>query len=218
MGAWEYGAYKTTSGTIDDRLGAAFVAIKRELMFNGFGKGVIPDTPVFGDAATNRVKDFQKAQGLKVDGQVGPTTAKALFHARVSFIEEQYALTPGTLGKLITLESAWDPVAIGYSDPDDHGLVQINLRIHSDITVGQAFDPGFSVDWAARYMSQAQDRILREINIEKAARASYNVGVEYAKRWMGDNYPASGGVFDSSGIDWYTRATTYIELIDKQVW
>lgn len=218
MGAWEFGPYRTTSGAVSDRLGAAFVAIKKELVYNGYGTNLVSYTPVFGDAATNRTKDFQRDRGLKIDGQVGPATARELFRKRTEFLENIHAFTRGTLGNLITLESAWDPVAVGYADPDDHGLVQINLRIHSTVTVEQAFDPAFCISWAANYIQSSEDRIVQEVDILKAARASYNIGVEYAKRWMRDGYPASGGNFDSSGIDWYQRATDYIALIDRQTW
>ena len=218
MSAWSYGPYRTPTGPVDDRLGAAFIAIKRELVWNGFGKNIVPDTPVFGDAATNRVKDFQSAKGLKVDGQVGPSTARELFRKRTESFENIYELERGTLGKLVTLESAWDPVAVGYADPDDHGLVQINLLIHSDVSVEQAYDPDFALQWAASYMYSSERRIALEANLFKAARASYNTGVEYAKRWMLAGFPATGGDFDSSGIDWYVIATKYIQLIDGQNW
>jgi hypothetical protein len=218
LASWEYGSYKTTSGPIDSRLGAAFIAIKKELIVSGYGKSIVADSPVFGDAATKRTKEFQEDNALKVDGQVGPTTSKVLFKPRIDAVEKSFLFTKGTLGKLIGLESAYDPVAIGYADPDDHGFVQINLRIHTDVTVAQAFDPAFSITWAAKYINGSLARILTEINLEKAARASYNIGVEYAKRWMEAGYPQSGGFFDGSSIDWYQRATNYINLIDRQVW
>lgn len=220
MGAWTYISYKSVTRAYDDpRLGAALIAIKKEIVYNGYGEFfVVADTPVFGDAAANAVKKFQADKGLKVDGQVGPSTARELFRKRTEDIERRYDLIHGTLGNLITLESAWDPVAIGYADPDDHGLVQINLRIHSDVTVEQAYDPAFSINWAALYITDNEKIISNEVNIAKAARASYNVGVEYAKRWMKADFPTAGGLFDSTGIDWYRRASEYTSLIDRQTW
>lgn len=51
-------------------------------------------TPVFGPIAVHQLKVFQKAQGLKQDGQVGPVTLKALapfFDAEAFFFYEGYA-------------------------------------------------------------------------------------------------------------------------------
>lgn len=219
MGAWEYGPYKSVTRAGDDtRLAAALVAVKKELVYNGYGENVVVDSPVFGDAAANRIKEFQKDKGLKVDGQVGPTTSKELFRKRTERIEDKYGFDRGTVGKFVTLESSWDPVAIGYADPDDHGMVQINLRIHTDVTVAQSFDPGFALEWAAKYVSASATRIVSEIDVIKAARASYNIGVEYAKRWMNAGFPSWGGTFNGTDIDWYKRAYEYVNLVDKQNW
>jgi hypothetical protein len=220
MGAFDYGSYTGTPPTRagdDARLAAACVALKKELDFNGFGSNLVVDTPVLGEAFTNRVKEFQAAKDITVSGKVGAATAKELFRKRVEAKEDEFGFPRGTIGKKLVLESACDPVAIGGTDPDDSGIAQINVRIHTGVSLAEAFDPEFAIDWVANYLKGNHARIIREVNVMKAARASYNIGVEYAKQWMQAGFPASGGPMLGS-VDSFARATEYIRLIDKQVW
>lgn len=217
MGAFDYGFYKQgMDGRNDTRLGDALVAIKAELIYNGFGSNIILN-PVFGEAAANRLKDFQTSRGINADGVAGPNTLKELFRKRVESTEDAFGFDRGMLGKQIWLESEFDPVAKGVVDPDDTGIAQINLRIHSNVTEAQAYDPVFSIRWAALYIQDANTQIIQEANVMKAARAAYNIGTEYAKEWMLAGFPASGGP-SLGGEDSFTRATNYIALIDKQSW
>lgn len=217
MGAWDYGAYKRgMNAQGDDRLQAALTALRIELAYNGFGKNLILNSPGFGEAMENRVKEFQADRGLKVDGQIGMTTAKELFRRRVSTIEGTYSLPQGALGKQLLLESAYDPVAIGSVDPSDHGIAQINLNMHKDVSVAQAYDPIFAIEWSAQYIRTAFDHVTSDANVMKAARAAYNIGETYAAQWLLAGFPDSGKVVD--GLDWFKRATDYIALIDKQTW
>lgn len=225
MGAWDFGQYKYdektrvgTDGRNDERLGAGILAIKNELRYTGFDReAMVGDLPYYGSSVANSVKDFQKAKGLVVDGQVGAKTAKELFRKRINAIEDDHDLPRGTLGKKISLESAFDPVALGGVDPDDTGIAQINLRIHSSVSKAQAYDPAFALGWAARYVRSQYEGIEDQLDIMKAARASYNIGQTYARQWLLAGFPDSGGP-DLGGQDAFTRATKYIELIDRQQW
>lgn len=225
MGAWDFGSYKYdektrvgTDGRNDERLAAGIVAIKNELRYTGYARdAMVGDLPYYGSAVSNSVKDFQRAKGMVVDGNVGPRTAKELFRQRVNAVEDEYDLPRGVLGKKIYLESAMDPVALGTVDPDDTGIAQINLRIHQGVSVAQAYDPAFAIDWAAQYVRGQYEDIESALNIMKAARAAYNIGQTYARQWLLAGFPASGGP-DLGGQDSFTRATKYIELIDRQTW
>jgi hypothetical protein len=220
MGAFDFGHYKYGhDGRNNPRLGAAIIAIKNELRYVGFAReAMVGDLPYFGNAVENSVKDFQTAKRLSVTGRVDPTTARELFRRRVIVTEDKYNLPDGSLGKKFWLESLYDPVAVGTSDPDDSGIAQINIRIHN-IPVTKAFDPAFAIDWAGLYLKENYERIAQEANVMKAARASYNTGVFHARRWMQAGFPPSGGEWDdNTGIDWFARATNYITLIDKQTW
>lgn len=218
MGAWSYGSYKFgMNGTADPRLAAAIHAIKQELIYNGFAQGIVLDLPVYGDSVRNRVKDFQASKGLTVDGQVGSKTSLELFRKRVVAEEQNYNLPSGTIGKKLKLESLYDPVAVGSVDPDDTGIAQINVRIHDSVSIDEAFDPAFAIDWAAKYVSSQRRDIGERANIIKAARAAYNIGQVYATAWMLSGFATSGGP-DIGGVDSFERATQYIALIDAQTW
>ncbi len=177
MGAFEYGSYRRgQDGKNDPRLLAAITAIKNELIYNGYGEGIDTTVTHFGITVEQRLKQFQTAKGLKADGQAGQTTLTELFRKRVVATENKYDLSTGALGKKLRLESGYDPVAIGYVDPKDTGIAQINLGIHSSVTKEQAFDPAFAIDWAGRYVRGQYDAIADRANVMKAARAAYNVG------------------------------------------
>ncbi len=147
MGAFDYGRYqKGMDGRNDARLGAAIIAIKKELIYNGFDQNVNPELAYFGDAVANRLKEFQASKGLQVDGQAGQVTLTELFRKRVVLTEKKFELTTGALGKKLKLESGYDPIAIGYVDPLDTGIAQINLGAHPDVTKDEAFDPEFAIN------------------------------------------------------------------------
>ena len=218
MGAWDFGIIKApiTIAEAGDRNGRALIAFKRELAYNGFDELNI-EKQNFGSQAAAMTKEFQQSRGLQVTGTIGVTTARELYRKRITETEKKYDLPAGALGKKIALESAFDPVAIGVRDPDDTGIAQINRRIHTSVSLEEAYDPEFAFNWAANYIRENHDRIAREANVMKAARASYNIGAEYAKRWMLAGFPAEGGP-ELGGQDVFTRATQYIALIDKQTW
>ena len=218
MGAFDYGEYRFgMDGRKDSRLAAAIKAFKDELLFNGFAKALDFNVPVFGDAMKNRVIEFQTARALNPTGHIGPDTAQELFRKRIMQLEANYAFPKGTLGKQLKLESGFDPVAIGQDDHDDKGMAQINLRIHTNVTVAQAYTPSFAISWMAQYIKQNFNMIAVDVGILKAARAAYNIGEEYAKRWMLAGFPASGGP-TLGGQDSFTRATNYVKYLDDVSW
>lgn len=220
MGAWDFGVIKApiTVDQAEGRLGIALVTFKRELVYNGFAEHEMNvEKPNFGKAASDNVKKFQTDRGLPATGVINIATSRELFRKRITEAEQKFDLPRGTLGKKIALESAFDPVAVGTADPDDTGIAQINLRIHSSVSKDQAFNPQFALNWAGAYIRSNYDRVASDANVMKAARASYNIGVHYATQWMLAGFPNSGGPL-LGGQDSFTRATQYISLIDKQTW
>lgn len=182
MGAFDYGAYtKGMDGRDDPRLGAAIFAIKRELIYNGYSKNIVLDLPYFGDAVYQRLKEFQAAHNISTSiGKAGQTTLTELFRKRVNATETKYDLPSGALGKKLRLESGYDPVAIGWADPKDTGIAQINIGIHTSVSQMEAFDPEFAIDWAGKYIRNNFEVISNKANVMKAARAAYNIGNTYA--------------------------------------
>jgi peptidoglycan hydrolase-like protein with peptidoglycan-binding domain len=215
MGAFDYGRYRRgLDGREDARLGAAILAIKRELAFNGFARPKMDASlPFFGEAVENSVKDFQKSRGLTADGEVGQTTGRELFRSRIEQAEGIRSLPHGTIGKKIALESGFDPAAVGFSDAADKGIAQINTRIHG-VTEEEAFSPVFAIAWAGDYVLSQKREIERRADTLKAARAAYNVGNFYATEWMLAGFPENGRV--ENGIDWFARAHKYLLLVDAK--
>lgn len=218
MSAYKWGSYQYgLDGNTDPLLASAIKAFKLELIYNGYAKNVDPVVPVFGDAMRNRVKEFQTARGLTADGTIGFKTAKELFRKRIDVTEAKYNLPTGTIGKMISLESGFDPSAIGYADPRDTGISQINIGIHTSVSKEQALDPAFALDWTGRYLQGLTEDIESNVNVIKAARAAYNIGTSSAVKWLLASFATSGGPAIGDQ-DAFERATKYIELIDKQQW
>ncbi len=211
MGAWDLPAYvKPVAGVADDPLGMAIIAIKMELIYNGFGAGVAETIPKIGRNADREIRKFQTQQAISVDGVVGPQTALRLFRRRCRDLDTKYTMQPNLLSQLKTLESANDPGAVGVSDHDDHGLVQINTRIHTTITVPQAHSPSFALPYAAAALTQFYV-VHRDWD---AAAASWNCGTGGAADWLGMNKPKTGGPAWFPNL--YERATRYVSLLHQQ--
>ena len=178
-GAWLVYYRVGHSFPADSPHGFGIVALKRELAYNGFGRGLIY-TPRFGSTMRLRVMEFQRARGLTADGVVGPRTAQVLFRRRALAVGAQYRLGDVPC-KVKTLESANDPGATGYVDPNDTGLMMISLRWHPEISRAQAFDPRFSVPWGADYLADALAHFGGDIEL---AIAAYNRGYGGAAEWQ----------------------------------
>ena len=189
----------------------ALVALKSELAYRGFGKGLDTTTPFFGAAARDRTKEFQASVGLKADGVIGPTTARRLFKKRI-WEESHKSGNPALLlCKQLNLESGFDPAAVGYVDPRDRGLAQINSYWHPEVLDEDAFDPAYSIPWAAEYLSNN----IEALNDNDAALAAHNVGRFYARQWLEAGKPASG-LYTAEGKDYAAIITKYLSLLKSR--
>ncbi len=198
----------------DSQMGRGCVAVKKELKFNGFAAstGFNTTNPLLGDAADKTIKQFQAAKGLVADGQAGPKTCKFLFTKRIRDAQDFYHIPDDLLFKLVLLESVCDPAAIGYVDPRDRGLMQINAGAHPEVSDDDAFDPAFAVEWGAKYLRNNYNTLLDW----DAALAAHNIGTFYAKKWLAAGKPATG-VLTTGGKDIAVVATNYVEVVRKQV-
>ena len=211
MGAWSSyyqlgsGTRGTTVPTSPDTAvmeAYAVLGIKTELSYTGNAvSGLNLKTYYFGIGAEHSTKRFQKQASLQVDGVVGPHTAKALFLPRSSWVEVHNGIPNQLLSRIISLESGWDPGAIGSLDPLDHGLLQINLHFHPDVSEAQAATPSFSIPWGGKQLAAAYG----SFGDWDATVASWNVGYVAARNWLNAGKPADG-----------STAATYVKLVKAQ--
>lgn len=190
-------------------IGYGCIAIKNELHYRGFDYGQ-DESPRIGTNADRAIKAFQGNQLLRIDGQAGPITCRALFLARSRAWETEAGIPWPYVQQVKSLESSSDPGAVGVIDPDDLGLTQINVRIHSKITREQAFDPDFALGYLARGLKSA----VQTIGDWDGAVASWNVGNFYANAWVAAGKPKTGK--KDGKIDWFARASHYVELVKAQ--
>lgn len=210
-GAWQSYYRKGEKRDIGEPRAYAILAFKKELEFRGFGDNLTMDTPYFGDAMKNRVIDFQKSLNMTADGVIGPVTSRRLFKKRIWDQSHKKNFPALMLCKQLNLESGFDPAAVGYVDPRDRGLAQINSFWHPSVSDEKAFSPEFSIPWAADYLAAN----LKEIKDIDAALAAHNVGRFYAKQWLNAGKPDEG-IFTITGRDIAIVITNYIKLIKNR--
>ena len=89
-------------------------------------------------------------------------------------------LPVGLLEGLIDTESGWLPSATGYNRNSagvvvsiDRGLAQINNKAQPQVSDAQAYDPRFSIAWAAQYLAKLLKGAGGDV---QAALEEYNSG------------------------------------------
>lgn len=134
----------------------------------------------------------QRQVGVAVDGQFGPKTSLAFFWP---VIQEIAGNNAHTVGGICAHESGFDPGAVGFSTPDDHGLVQINAKANPKITITQAFDHRF----AFKYCSDRIAAALAKYHNVDIAVCSYASPV-WAEEWFRTNIAPNQAMRDYA--DW----------------
>lgn len=130
-------------------------AIQSRINEYGYSPALIADG-VLGPATALGIKWVQTKIGVGADGVVGPTTAKALWKDLLIWYGGVHHVPASQLYGFMMLESLADPGAVGVTTPSDRGLSQINLSAHTNITVEQAFDPHFAINYTAKRLSDAR--------------------------------------------------------------
>lgn len=136
---------------------------------------------VYGPATTKAVTAWQAKQPAAANtgvwGGVGQDSAKALFAPWLRLVVEDHF---EVLYGIITVESTWDPGAVGYYDPNDLGLAQINGPANPSLPESARFDPDVA-------FSNAYTRLVLALNYFhgdlRTAIASYNLGLGGAAAW-----------------------------------
>lgn len=86
------------------------------------------------------------------DGLVGPNTCKAMWKNDVFDMEITHHIPYHLLFKVLSLETSFDPGAVGILTPDDKGIAQINMPSHETVKLREAFDPIFAFNYAGKLL------------------------------------------------------------------
>lgn len=191
LGAWWHLFRKGDDARSDPhgRLAHGITGWKGELVYNGFGAGVVEALPFFGDAADRQTRAFQSAHGLAVDGVVGRQTGSALLRKRKQDAELLAGVPSHWLCRIGTWEGGNDVVAQGWLNPDDEGTLQYNLAAHPDLTQDECWRPAFILPRGARDLVQLEQEVGGDW---EGAVAAWNQGAACAHRWVKAGKPADG--------------------------
>lgn len=144
----------------------------------------------YGDDTAAAVLHFQKKRADLVDwGGIGPDTSRSLLIPDLLKEVDKSAekpLTASVVSGLIRHESGWDAGAVGYVDPHDLGLAQINGPSHPNYTKSDRFRPRVAFEFVINYMNNALDDL--DGNLRDAI-ASYNLGLGGVRRWIDQGRP-----------------------------
>lgn len=206
FGAWTVVYRQGLTAPAGTSLGYAIPAMKRELAYNGFLGSMDVKTRLFGPNADQETRLFQAAHGLVVDGIIGPATALVLLRARATAAGS--GMPDHQLARQKTWESANDPNAIG-PDGHDHGLLQIRLTSHPDVSLAEAVDPAFALSWAA---SREREN-YSTLHDWDGVLCAWNAGYSLAQKWVAAGKPASGGPVNGNGTDLYAACTSYVHHV-----
>lgn len=73
---------------------------------------------------------------------------------KIEFYSEMYRVSPQTVSRVVYCESRNNPLAHNLTKREDSwGLVQINRLAHPDISVEEATDPDFAINFLAKNLS-----------------------------------------------------------------
>jgi peptidoglycan hydrolase-like protein with peptidoglycan-binding domain len=168
-----------SSGTCDINSYAIYMGVKgiqREL--------AILDDGLFGPQTGAALKAWQAEHSLEPDGVYGPASAKVMFAPVARSVAAGVNTNP-IVAKLtvahVGFESSWDPGAVGYVEPRDLGLGQINGPAHSDLTPQFRLTARYALSWVANFVYNNLEAMLWN---ERDAIAAYNLGVGGARSWV----------------------------------
>ncbi|MCK9876981.1 lytic transglycosylase domain-containing protein [Frankia sp. Ag45/Mut15] len=148
---------------------SAIVAISRALNWHAGPGTPVPTDGRFTAATAAAVTAFQEELQPTINrdmylpaiehsppGYVSKETSYALFMPIADRYALKYTVPRGLLRGITTIESNWDPGAVGYWTNSDFGLCQWNTTL-PDVTTARALDPFWALDSTARMMRERYD-------------------------------------------------------------
>jgi hypothetical protein len=91
----------------------------------------------------------------------------------------------------------FDPGAVGYKTPSDRGLCQINLSAHTNITVEQAFDARFALNYSADRLEKARAKYSEKgAALQRVCSIAQHNSPVQADAWYATGEPPSQQIAD----------------------
>ena len=85
-----------------------------------------------------------------------PTDVKGM----IAYYAEEYQVSAYQLEKTLFCESSLNPNAKNITSRErSYGVAQINLMAHTTITIEQATDPQFAIEWTAQQFAKGNAKI-----------------------------------------------------------
>jgi len=162
---------------------------------------------IIGPLTDARIRNKQRELKVTVDGLIGRNTMKAMLMPLVMEAEKKHGVRWQILCGKLTNEGAWDPGAVGASDPNDLGLSQINVLAHPQVSPEEAYDPEFAIDFGARFMKENLNAFNGN---ERDAVAAYNLGAGGTRQWIAAGRP---DVWQGSWMSSPRNVKAYIDRI-----
>jgi hypothetical protein len=152
-----------------------------------FGRKRLAVDGEFGNVTAKVLTEYQNTVDIPDTtpwGGIGPDTSKSLLYPELKEVHKNRAkpYTPLAIcSGTIRHESNWDAGAVGYIDPNDVGLAQINAQAHPEWDVDERLTPRLSFQFIV-------DRYNADIpyfkgNVRDAV-AAYNLGRGGANSWI----------------------------------
>lgn len=150
-----------------------------------------------GNDTKAKIIAWQTKNGLVPDGQFGPASgqkaAVTLLNGISTPMTTDYPSLRAITRGHMSIESGFDPGAVGVTTPDDLGYMQINGPAHPDMTMQSRFDPYIAIPWAASFVYANWTYMYRNRNDGIAA---YNLGKGGASSWVKAGRPQMWGKTD----------------------
>lgn len=165
---------------------------------------------IFGDRTSALVTEFQKDNPeVGVWGGIGPETSKALLYSNlVNVWSRSDRLVPlKAVSGTVKHESLWDAGAVGFLDPNDVGLAQINAEAHPQLTKAMRLKPLTSFNFIINYHEENLDFFNGNL---RDAIAAYNLGKGGASSWIRAGRP---DFYTPSGSNRARDVKGYIDAI-----